>query len=58
MSSWLLESDSGNRAGDRGAELHIRADRWLAFARRGRSTWRSAQDTKREKDAHDPSECF
>ena len=28
-----------------GAELHIRADRWLASARRGRSTWRSALST-------------
>src|SRR2546423_12008266 len=25
--------------GRKGAEQHIRPDRWLAFARRGRSTW-------------------
>ena len=42
MPSSVQASDSWQPRRRQGAELHMGADRWLASARRGRSTWRYA----------------
>lgn len=38
----MIEGFLGTACPRRDAQLHVRTDRWLAFARHGRSTWRWA----------------